>query len=320
MSWKSIVVGVDGSPESVRAAGLAWKIAQAAGAECQLAHAVPDVWAAASLAQVPLYSPDLARLLMEDARRQLELALADAVPPAVLAKLDIRLGRAALVLSEIARERGAELVVLGGKHHGPLARGLGGSTAHYLVRTLDAPVLVAGPGARSIERVLAAVDLSEVSGATLATAERLARWLGARLRVMHVVEPIRFPTVVPVTLDEEEFYRRSVAAFERLAAPLRNVAETDKVTRRGPAAETIEAEAAGWPADLVVVGSHGKGWVDRLLVGSTTERLLNALPASLLVIPAAQARDHAGAPRRRRRPSRKRTPVRVKGKARHESR
>jgi len=34
-----------------------------------------------------------------------------------------------------------------------------------------------------------------------------------------------------------------------------------------------------------VVGSHGKGWVDRLLIGSTTERLLNRLPTSLLIVP-----------------------------------
>jgi hypothetical protein len=34
----------------------------------------------------------------------------------------------------------------------------------------------------------------------------------------------------------------------------------------------------------VVVGSHGKGWVDRVLIGSTTERLLATLPAGLLVV------------------------------------
>jgi len=37
--------------------------------------------------------------------------------------------------------------------------------------------------------------------------------------------------------------------------------------------------------DLVIVGSHGKGWVDRVLLGSTTERLLNKLPCPVLVIP-----------------------------------
>jgi nucleotide-binding universal stress UspA family protein len=44
-------------------------------------------------------------------------------------------------------------------------------------------------------------------------------------------------------------------------------------------------EAAAWRADVVVVGSHGKGWVDRLLIGSVTEDLLNNLPCAVLVVP-----------------------------------
>ena len=54
-------------------------------------------------------------------------------------------------------------------------------------------------------------------------------------------------------------------------------------------AETIAQEATNWNADLIVVGSHGKGWVDRLLMGSTTERLLTFLPASVLVVPTGAA-------------------------------
>jgi hypothetical protein len=37
------------------------------------------------------------------------------------------------------------------------------------------------------------------------------------------------------------------------------------------------------------MGSHGKGWIDRLLLGSVTERALNELPTSLLVVPTAAA-------------------------------
>ena len=53
--------------------------------------------------------------------------------------------------------------------------------------------------------------------------------------------------------------------------------------------ETILAEAAEWKADLLVVGSHGKGWAERMLVGSVTERLLNHLPTSVLVVPTRKA-------------------------------
>jgi hypothetical protein len=46
--------------------------------------------------------------------------------------------------------------------------------------------------------------------------------------------------------------------------------------------------ARTWEADVIVVGSHGHNWVDRLLIGSVTEQLLNELPASLLVVPAVE--------------------------------
>jgi nucleotide-binding universal stress UspA family protein len=169
-------------------------------------------------------------------------------------------------------------------------RAFGGRTAHHLVRTLDVPLLVVAAATRPVEHVLAALDLSDIASRVLAAAVRVARLLGARLRLLHAVEPIKFPKVVPVTLDREVFYRRAETAFERLTARVADVAETDRVTRRGEATVVVEAEAAAWSADLIVVGSHGKGRADRLLVGSTTERLLNALPASLLIVPSARAR------------------------------
>jgi nucleotide-binding universal stress UspA family protein len=151
---------------------------------------------------------------------------------------------------------------------------------------VDVPVLVVGPGRRAPQRVLAATDVFEAAAPTLAAAARYAGLLGARLRAVHVVEPAKYPTVVPLSIDQGEFERRSRAVFERLiesAAP--SVAPADRVTRCGPADEGIAEEAAAWEADLTVVGSHSKGWLHRMLVGSTTERLLNLLPTSLLVVP-----------------------------------
>ena len=72
-----------------------------------------------------------------------------------------------------------------------------------------------------------------------------------------------------------------------------------KVIRRGEALQTIAEEASAWRADVIVVGSHGKSWVDRLLIGSTTEALLNDLPAAVLVIPVAAPVKRAPAPVRR---------------------
>lgn len=79
---------------------------------------------------------------------------------------------------------------------------------------------------------------------------------------------------------------------------------------RGLPAETIAEEARAWQADLIVVGSHGKGWVDRILIGSTAERLVTELPTSVLVVPVKAGRrppvSAKRSPVQRKRPARTR--------------
>lgn len=101
---------------------------------------------------------------------------------------------------------------------------------------------------------------------------------------MHVVSPVRYAQVVPRAPDRRLFRQRAVEAFERRATDL-GVAKFERAVRYGAVETEIAAEASHWKADLVVVGSHGKGFVDRLLLGSTTEWLLRRLGVSLLVVP-----------------------------------
>ncbi len=288
MAWKPIIVGVDHSPESLRAAEVAATIARAARAQLVPVHVVPVVPVFTGLVGIepmPVFSPELQDDLVRVSREQLVRELEHALPASAVRRLDVRTGPAPFVIAEVARKWRAELVVLGGKQHGALARGLGRSTAHYLVRTLDVPLLVVGGSAAPITRVLVAVDLSAASLPTVQAAERFAKLLGARLRLLHVVEPIRFTHLLPDQWDEGAYERRSREIFDRFAARFKTVAPDHRLVRSGVAAETIAEEAGAWHADVLVVGSHGKGWVDRILVGSATERLVTELPTSIMVVP-----------------------------------
>ena len=285
MPEKPIIVGVDESPEAVRAARLGWELAAALRAPCRLIHVIPDTWITPDLAAVPM-TPALAEQIVADASSRIRGWLADAVPQAALDAIEISVGRTPHVLAEAAA--GAQLVVVGGKTHGPLARGLGGSTAHYLVRSLDVPVLIVALAGWPVQRVLGAVDLSYAAEPTIAAARQLAQGLGARLRLLHVVEPMHAPGIA-VPLDEEAVFEETLRRFQRLTARVTAIEPPDRVTRRGLAADTVAKEAAEWAADIVVVGSHGKGWIQRMLVGSTTERLMTLLPASLLIVPVRPA-------------------------------
>ncbi|HET9386104.1 MAG TPA: universal stress protein [Gemmatimonadales bacterium] len=288
MQWQPIIAGVDGSPESLRAAALAWRIARVADTRCVLVHAVPDVWVPGGLAPLA-NSSDVFQRLVAELQQLLDRELGAEIPASVLQSLIARPGRPGVVLAEVAREQGAELIVVGARHHGALDRGLGGSTAHQLVRTAPASVLVVGASSHTPRRVLIAADLFAAAAPTLATAGRYAELFGAQLRIVHVVEPAKFPTVVPLSVDDSVLEERARAEFERLLTLEQpHVPPENRVVRRGRADEAIAEEAAAWRADLLVVGSHGRGWIDRLLIGSTTERLLNRLPTSLLVVPISK--------------------------------
>jgi len=294
---KPIIVGVDDTPAALRAAALAADIARVAEFDCRAMHVVPDLWRAAGLPELALPTEDLTDRLVSDARARMVRLLEPVVPAVVARGLDVRVGRAGPVLARAAAEEGAALVAVGGKHHGALTRAFGGSTAHYLLHTLDVPLLVAGPSAGRVRRILATVDLSYATAPALATARRLASWLGARLRVLHVVEPVLIPVEVPVMVDQDELVRRSREAYDEMVTAQLGLQPEDRVIRSGPAAETIAAEAAAFAADLVVLGSHGKGWVDRMLVGSVTEDLVSALPASLVIVPVSPFKRRATARR-----------------------
>ncbi len=281
MLWKPIVVGVDASPEAADAAVFAVAAAQHAETSCHLVHATLGSRRAPRRERYPYTR------LYEEASMQVGAALGSRVPMALLENLAVHRGKPAAVLNDSVAALGAELVVLGGKHHSTLGRWLGGSTAVSMARTALVPVLVT-VGAPAIRRVLLTLDPSAAARPAAAAADRYAALFGAELRALSVVEPLAVLPEVPQQ-DTTDFYRRWEEALARDVWPLIRTSGVGTVVRHGPALETILREAADWHADLVVVASHGKGPVQRVLVGSVTEGLINHLPTSLLVVPAGAA-------------------------------
>jgi len=285
MTGQSIVVGVDGSPESAAAAAAGWMLAQAMGVDCRLVHVTRDVRSSLEMAGAGVSLDALELAMLRRARDEIVTSLGNSVPPSVVQQLLVRPGRVAAVLNDVITERGAQMLVLGGKHHSALGRWLGGSTVEEVVRRLNVPLLVTTGELRRRPRVMVAVDVSYAAKPTIEHATTFAQLLGGPLHALHVVEPaVTVPEAIlrPAPLDYEAWSRERM---ERDLWPLLPIPDHHKVIRRGQVAETIAQEAAAWRADVIVVGSHGKGWVDRLLIGSITEALLNDLPTAMLVIP-----------------------------------
>lgn len=277
MTAQPIIVGVDKSPESTSAASVAWMLARAADVPCRLVHATNDVSSALAMAGTGVVPEGLQLAAMAAARAELGMALHDCVPPSVIDALVVSTGPAADILEAVIAETGASILVLGGKHHSRLGRWLGGSTVQQMVRRTSVPMLVTAGEMRARPRVMVAVDPSYAAVPTVRQAVAFARILGSPLHALHVIDPAPAIAELPPNWSRE--------IVERDVWPSIPLVEEAKVIREGTPFDTIVSEAAAWRADVIVVGSHGKGWVDRMLIGSVTEDLLNNLPCAVLVVP-----------------------------------
>lgn len=133
----SIVVGVDGSPPSVKAAQLAADLTVANKAKLVLVYAVAPIGAGAEWMMVP---PDLYEQLAKAGERELR-RVADVIRQPGAEQLVMN-GLPASVLTQVSEERQAFMLVVGSQGRGPVARLLLGSVADRVAHTAHCPVLI----------------------------------------------------------------------------------------------------------------------------------------------------------------------------------
>ncbi|MEO8178763.1 MAG: universal stress protein [Deltaproteobacteria bacterium] len=164
-----------------------------------------------------------------------------------------------------------------------------GRTVVSLVESCKVPVLVARE-LRTRDAIVAATDLQSPDYPVLRAAAELVACLDARLVAVHNVNPISilvgsgvgWPAVTVLPADRTRAARavRLAKATERLA-----VAATAVVRDELSAAEAILDEAELHDADLVVVGTRHRGWLDQLLGASVAAQVVNRARRSVLVTP-----------------------------------
>ena len=144
-----------------------------------------------------------------------------------------------------------------------------------------------------IKRILCPVDYSAHSRRAADYACAIARWYGATVTGLHVLEPIP-PLLLPGATDglypPFAFTREDLEQFQtQLETFMRDCAGARPVEARvveGGVSREIVRVAHEIPADLIVMGTHGRAGVDRVMLGSTTEKLLRKTPCPLLTVPA----------------------------------
>jgi nucleotide-binding universal stress UspA family protein len=148
------------------------------------------------------------------------------------------------------------------------------------------------------KRILVPVDGSATSNAGLREAAKLAKAQRAKLRLLHVVDEftafstpdggINVATIVDVL---KRGGRQVLQRTQRLAAALGVKAETVLCESLGArVADVITQQAKRWRADLIVMGTHGRRGVNRLLLGSAAELVVRSAPVPLLLVRSKAAR------------------------------
>lgn len=141
-------------------------------------------------------------------------------------------------------------------------------------------------------RVLVAIDDSKFSQEALHRVAEQIRPEGSDIRILHVVQPV---AMVPIPQMDQRYapelavqVEKARELVERAATDLRGSGfKVETAVEKGDIRLGIVDSAVEWPADLIVVGSHGRTGVPRLLLGSVAEFVARNAPCSVEIVRVA---------------------------------
>lgn len=284
LAIRTVLFATDRSACAERARAFAERLAERHDADLHILYVAPDE------AGVPLedFELDPAEIAQD-----LRLPIPPRPEPREPQRLEVerRAAAPALGILAYAREVEADVIVMGTHGRRGVRRLVLGSVAAEVLRGASCPVLTVGPEcdeAAEVRRILVPVDFSEHSQRALAHAKEIAGLFGARLDVLHVIEEVALPDaygyqLIPIALGQVQARSREV--LERLLqqAPGPEVPASIEV-RPGYPALTIADYAAETGADLIVLSSHGRTGLRRLLIGSVAEQVLRLAPCPVFVV------------------------------------
>jgi nucleotide-binding universal stress UspA family protein len=308
-----VVVGVDGSPGSRAALVHALIAAARRGADLDVvsSYGVELYY----LGGEPLDVPNTeairhdhqarARAVVTEVRDELAVSFAPGIRDVAVTFL-VSAGPAAQALLDCSE--GAALLVVGSRGRGAMRTALLGSVALHCVTHAACPVVVVHPAAVDAgpsARVLVGVDGSDSSRAALAMAVDEAFRIGAEVEAVATyveadywtdLTSIVIPTVEEIRSEVEQRTRRLIdeVLAERRDRGEPSVAAVRTEVVEGSAAEVLVQRARS--ADLLVVGSRGRGAFRGLLLGSVALHCAIHAPCPVMVVHPLRSRSAAGTP------------------------
>lgn len=285
--FRTIIVGVDGREGGRDALALATTLQGLFSSEVIAVHAFPDSFFVGHGADAGLHE-ELSSKAKAVLRDELAKADSDATPIVVADSSPAR------VLHTTAEHHHADLIVVGSDHHGPVGRVLPGDVTASTLHAAPCAVAVAPRSYADADHRIRTVGVAYNGAAeaelALTAAVELVHATGAKADVTYVQTPFAIPTGwtpyaamanVEIQRDMREEATRQVseatARFEQDGFPA--VGQTpDGLAHEGLAELSRRA-------DVVLIGSRGYGPLRRLLLGSTSSKLVRDASCPVIAVP-----------------------------------
>ena len=281
-----VLVAIDGGPASHGPLFAANAIAAARGADVRVISVLEALPSGVPEFGGVMPSAQLDRKCVATQDGLIRHMVRDTFDPLCSWTVDVRVGDPAQIIAAASNAMNANVVVMGTGGHGFTHRLFGTETSLYVARFAHCPVFSVPVDFEHMPRTaVLAVDFSDHS----MRAVRVALALFPTLRTIHLVysySPLDSPSGEPEMHELERLRRELELPFEIHAVPV-TIGDNN-------AAAAILRYAADMSADVIVAGSHGRGFFSRLVHGSVSSAILRgATNAVLIVPPPATAPHHA---------------------------
>lgn len=279
--YKKILVGIDGSDSSMHALEQAFKLASDEKSWITVVSAVPP------------YEGDLSLVGVGDILRSMRKPCEDAIRAAEklaeekrsLVRTVCREGKAYETITGLAEAENFDLIVLGRRGLRRFEKALMGSvTARVIGYSTKDVMVVPGDAVVDWKRVLVATDGSRFSKTAVARAVDFAKSYVGDLKVISIVDvPPEFYAEAPNAVEDMILKAKGYVRDVRMQAEHAGVM-AEGFVGEGEAYRIIAETAKKENVSVIVMGSHGRTGLNRLLMGSVTEKVIGNAACPVLVV------------------------------------
>lgn len=314
--FKRILVPLDGSTRAERALPVAARIARATGGSLLLVQVVnPPIDYSGGMGLGPMMTEQAIEMEMAEATDYLKAVAASPQLSGIETRTEVSFGLPAQYLIAAAETHESDLVVLCSHGRTGFTRWALGSVAHRIIHHSTVPVLVLRAGeplppvsradATRLLSTLVALDGSPLAEAAVAPAAHLVAALAAPARgALHLMQVVK---MFPTTAEEGFVSQLNEEALKRAEASLATVKEhiqetfrdlnlsitwsvaldadvADAILGTAEHGEQVEGATGFSGCDLIAMSTHGRGGLERWVMGSVTERVLTTTRLPMLIV------------------------------------